>query len=77
MYLHYIVCSIHTVPTFLGSKTSVLALVITGLICENSSCYGPINVMPHYHIHGLRWGKVGICTLGKYKSQSTGAAVLV
>ena len=39
--------------------------------------YAPINVMPHYHIHGLRWGKVSICTLGKYKSQLTGAAVLV
>ena len=39
--------------------------------------YAPINVMPHYHLHGLRWGKVGICTLGKYKSQLTGAAVLV
>jgi len=31
-------------------------------------CYAPINVMPHYHRYGMRWGKVRICThqLGKY-----------
>ena len=40
--------------------------------------YASINVlMPHYHIYGLRWGEVGICTLGKYKSQCTGATMLV
>ena len=35
-------------------------------------CYAPINVKPHYHIYGLRWGKVGICTLAKYKSLING-----
>ena len=45
---------------------------------ERSAChegwsifYAPINVKPHYHIYGLRLGKVGICTLVKYKSPPT------
>ena len=37
----------------------------------------PINVKPHYHIYGLRWGKVRICTMQKYKSPPTGATMLV
>ena len=37
------------------------------LIVMHLSCKAPLV----YHIYGLRWGKVGIYTLAKYKSPST------
>ena len=57
----------------------MLILTVTCMMAHSISTghNAPINVMPHYHIYGLRWGKVGICTLGKYKSQPTGATMLV
>jgi len=32
----------------------------------------PINVMPHYHRYGIRWGKMGICIPENYNSPPTG-----
>ena len=37
----------------------------------------PINVMPHYHRYGLRWGKVGICIPENYNAPPTGGVQLV
>ena len=36
--------------------------------------YAPINVMPHYHRYGLRWGRVG---LENYNSPPTGEVLVI
>ena len=43
-------------------------------LCRSNA---PINVIPHYHRYGLRWGKVGICIPVNYNSPPTGEVLAI
>jgi len=47
------------------------------VLAQYNNNNAPINVMPHYHMYGLRWEKVGICILENYNSPPTGEALVV